>query len=152
MMRLASLWPLGPCGNTATDEMIVVVVRKRAAANLPGIPAKNRARNALRNCTGAMLALMLWNASAEAHGDADWIRKMQLGCCGPTDCARVPDGTWIRQGGGYLHTLTGEFIADANAKASVDEHYWECRIDNGKIRPVIAREGGMCLFVPAIGF
>ena len=59
MMRLASLWPLGPCGNTATDEMIVVVVRKRAAANLPGIPAKNRARNALRNCTGAMLALML---------------------------------------------------------------------------------------------
>ena len=106
----------------------------------------------MRIWLASLLALLLWNASAQAHGDADWIRNMQLGCCGPADCARVPDGTWIREGGGYLHTVTGEFITDANAKASVDEHYWECRSDNGNVRPVIAREGGMCLFVPAIGF
>ena len=152
MMRLASLSPTWPCKTTAANETFFVAIAEHAAARPCRMRANNQVRNAAQTCLGAMFALLLWHMPAEAHGDADWIRKMQLGCCGPTDCARVPDGTWIRLGSGYVHTVTGEFIADTNAKASVDEHYWECRAGNGKIRPVIAKEGGMCLFVPAIGF
>ncbi|MGH8582948.1 MAG: hypothetical protein ACREWG_09190 [Gammaproteobacteria bacterium] len=101
---------------------------------------------------GILLGLPLWSGLAQAHGEAEWIRNMQLGCCGPTDCTRVPDGVWLRQQDGYIHAVTGEFIVDADAKTSVDEHFWECRYGNGRVRSVIAREGGMCLFVPSIGF
>jgi hypothetical protein len=151
-MRFAKSFPIWPSKNLTVYAIIFFAIGGRAATDLPSTLVNNRARNAVRTWFGTLLALLLWHASAEAHGEAEWIRKMQLGCCGPADCVRVPDGTWIRQGGGYLHTVTGEYITDANAKASIDEHYWECRSDNGKVRPVIAREGGMCLFVPAIGF
>lgn len=98
------------------------------------------------------LGLVIGSSPAQAHGEADWIRLMQLGCCGPSDCAQVPDGTWTRQQHGYLHRSTGEFISHAEAKSSVDGHFWECRTGSGRVRTVIAKEGGMCLFVPAIGF
>jgi len=101
---------------------------------------------------GLLLGLFLASTLAQAHGDAAWINKMQLGCCGATDCQRVPDGTWEREGRGYRSTVTGEFVFDAAAKASIDGGFWECRYGNGALRRVIAAEGGMCLFVPAIGF
>lgn len=111
---------------------------------------------------GLLLGLFLGTNLAGAHGDADWINKMGLGCCGPSDCQRVPDGTWQREGGGYRSTVTGEFVLDEAAKASIDGGFWECRYGNGTessgqeprghLREVMAAEGGVCLFVPAIGF
>lgn len=109
-----------------------------------------------------LLMFVLYSGLAHAHGDADWINRMQLGCCGPTDCQRVPDGTWEREGRGYRSTVTGEFVLDAAAKASVDGGFWECRDRDGtellgeeprgRLRNVLAQEGGVCLFVPSIGF
>ncbi len=111
-----------------------------------------RALNGLALALALGVELLFGSGMAQAHGEAEWIRLMQLGCCGPSDCARVPDGTWTRQQHGYLHNSTGEFISHAEVKASVDGHFWECRTGSGKVRTVIAKEGGMCLFVPAIGF
>lgn len=166
MNRLASPRSMRPCEGTAANEVAWVATggcadraedrllsgKVAAATGVRGARARGASLRALCAFFGAALGLVLWSGVAEAHGEAEWIRNMQLGCCGPTDCAQVPDGTWIRQQDGYLHSVTGEFITHAEAKASVDEHFWECRYGNGRIRSVIAREGGMCLFVPSIGF
>lgn len=101
-------------------------------------------------------------STAYAHGEADWINKMQLGCCGVMDCTQTADGTWVAEGDGYRNQVTGDYVAARDTKASIDEHYWECRYPTrqevpgqanmGAIRNVTAMEGGKCLFVPAIGF
>lgn len=86
---------------------------------------------------------------------------MHLGCCGEQDCLQQPDGLWHHEIGGYRNSQTGEFVSEDDAKQSIDEHYWLCRKqgsnnysqpNNGPIRPVYAKEGGMCFFAPAIGF
>ncbi len=165
MARLAKRKLMWACGDTAANEIIWVTTRARDHAR--GIRASGERliwilvsevrqgaamRAPLALAFGLLLGLVLSSGVAHAHGDAEWIRNMQLGCCGPTDCASVPDGTWVRQENGYFHLLTGEFIPHAAAKASVDEHFWECRYSNGKVRSVISSDGGMCLFVPSIGF
>ena len=96
---------------------------------------------------------ILVSTSAWAHGDADWINQMGLGCCGAFDCHQEPDGIWKAEGSGYRNQFTAEFVSEAEAKASIDEHYWICRYHSGgRIRDVTAQEGGKCFFRPAIGF
>ena len=102
------------------------------------------------------LVMVIFPLFAYGHGDAGWISKMQLGCCGTSDCAIAPDGTWERTNQGYFNKVTNELILFEDAKQSIDEHYWECRyfsgpVPSGRIRDVIGIEGGKCLFVPSVG-
>jgi len=104
-----------------------------------------------RLLSGALALLLQGASEAGAHGDADWIAKLQLGCCGPADCHRVEDGVWQRTGTGFLNVRTGEFVPWNRSQSSIDRSYWECRTKNGN---GVLRGGinGPCLFAPAIGF
>jgi hypothetical protein len=100
---------------------------------------------------GTVLLLLHAVPGAGAHGDADWITQLQLGCCGPSDCTRVEDGVWQRTANGFLNSRTLEFVPWNRAQSSIDRSYWECRTENGH---GLLRGGinGPCLFAPAIGF
>lgn len=97
----------------------------------------------------AAIALLTGPAHATliAHGDAAWIQAEPryrdaegIHCCGPTDCAAMPEGAVEETERGYLIKATGELI-DWTAKGvyvSRDDHFWSC-FRGGRTR---------CLFVP----
>ena len=104
-----------------------------------------------RLAAGTVLLLLQGVPAASPHGDAEWIEKLQLGCCGPADCTRVEDGVWRRIANGFLNSRTLEFVPWNRAQSSIDRSYWECRREDGHgaLRGGI---NGPCLFAPAIGF
>jgi hypothetical protein len=85
-----------------------------------------------------------------AHGDASWIMAEPkyrdaagIHCCGPSDCAAVPNVTVIRVRDGWRVVATGRVFRDDDPDLyiSIDERTWLCN-----------RQGvDRCLFVPGAG-
>jgi hypothetical protein len=80
-----------------------------------------------------IILLVAGPALALAHGDWDWIRRGDFRdsrgkpCCGPSDCARIPDSEVEELPNGDFKLLpTGEKIPRSQTRPSPDAHYWRC--------------------------
>lgn len=68
-----------------------------------------------------------------AHGDAAWIMDSPITrhCCGPTDCARLPDDAVTAAGDGWIFEGRLFMRGDPNVYPSNDGHFWACRFGAG---------------------
>jgi hypothetical protein len=78
-----------------------------------------------------LLGLAFAPRPALTHGAADWIRTNPATayCCGPTDCAPLPDNQVIETRDGWLVLPDRQAFSrtDPNVFPSNDNHYWACR-------------------------
>jgi hypothetical protein len=78
-----------------------------------------------------LLGSVFVTGPALSHGTADWIRKNPATayCCGPTDCAPLPDNQVIVTSNGWVVLPNRQRfkLTDPNVFPSNDNHYWACR-------------------------
>jgi hypothetical protein len=99
-----------------------------------------RSQNALAGVAATLLSVV-WllisvicaGGAALAHGDAEWIMRNPLTapCCGPTDCAMLPDSAVTETADGWIVVRAGvapqRFDRSMpNVYPSRDGHYWGC--------------------------
>jgi hypothetical protein len=93
--------------------------------------------------TVVRLGLVFLVAPAMCHGAADWIRANPAtsSCCGPTDCAPLPDGQVVEERNGWFVVPFGQHFkqGDPIVFPSTDNRYWACRYPGQGVR---------CFFYP----
>jgi hypothetical protein len=104
--------------------------------------------------TIALTHLSLGLQPMAVHGKSEWIMRDPAiaWCCGPKECAVVPQGGVRVETGGWFVPTTGQHfeLGDAYTYWSKDDRMWWCRANGAMGTPM---EGKVqCLFVPKLGF
>jgi hypothetical protein len=84
--------------------------------------------------------------AAQAHGDAEWIRRSQRFsyCCGPNDCFRLAPNAVAMSSSGYVVLWNGALtvIPYQRTLPSENEDFWLCEDPRRAVR---------CFFAPRLG-